>query len=68
LDINHRCLEGGGVGPAGRKKIRTEGLTRKLSWVTKTSAARGGSKRDGKTNPLTMAQKLLQYESAKLAL
>ena len=52
MDINHRCLEGGGVDPAGRKKNRTEGLTRKPGWVTKTVAARGGRKRDAKNKPL----------------
>jgi len=28
----------------------------------------GGRKREAKTNPLTAAKKLIQYESAKLAL
>ena len=60
MDINHRCLEGGRVGPAGRKKIRTEGLTRKQDWVTKTVAARGGTLTRSKQNPLTTAGKLLQ--------
>jgi hypothetical protein len=47
--------------PGGAKKIRNKGLTRRPDWVTKTVAARGARLTRSKQNPLTTAEKLLQY-------
>jgi hypothetical protein len=51
LDINPRCPGSCKVDPEGRKINRNEGLTGKLSWVTKAGAAGGGKLTKRKQSP-----------------